>query len=62
MIESLDHRNKLAITSDQNLKNALITPKKTLNQYHKIHSEIQKFLKSNPSSDVFNETIEYLKK
>lgn len=61
MIESLDYRNWLAIASGQNLRSASVTPKKTPSQYHEMHSEIQKFLKSGSSPDVFNETIEYLK-
>lgn len=61
MVESLDHHNRLAIASGQNLRSAPVTPKKTPSQYHEMHSEIQKFLKSGPPPDVFNETIEYLK-
>ena len=61
MVESLDHGNPLAIASGQNIRSASVIPKKRPSQYHEIQNEIQKFLKSTSSSDIFKETIEYLK-
>ena len=57
----LQHETVQVTASGQSIRSAPPTPNRPQTQWVQIHHEMQKFLKLDPSPDIFEDTIKYMK-
>ena len=57
----LKQESNKAIASGQNVRSAPSTPSRKRSHWVELHDEMQKLLKLDPTIDIFNDTLQYLK-